>query len=236
MTTVVDSAAPGRQGRNTGGRSGRTGRFAHAFGFGPDKSLVTVDDAPAFALPATAALTVEAVVRTDRTTTTGAVVAKRRKLNTRADAGWSLTVGTFRGIDRNVRFSLSDGSTEAEVFADRDLGDGAFHHIAGALSRADGASTVLLHVDGKEVARQPLKTPLGALTSTAELVIGRGTEARETATSPRSTRASSRRYASPARPATPSTRSPGNPTSSTAAGSGSSTAGSCPPPTGSRPR
>ncbi|MFC9386764.1 LamG-like jellyroll fold domain-containing protein [Streptomyces venezuelae] len=177
VATVVDSAAPGRQGRNTGARSGRAGRFAHAFGFGPDKSQVTVADAPAFALPATAALTVEAVVRTDRTTTTGAVVAKRRKLNTRADTGWALTVGTFRGIDRNVRFSLSDGSTEVEVFADRDLGDGAFHHIAGALSRADGTSTVLLHVDGKEVARQALAAPLGALTSSAELVIGRGTEA-----------------------------------------------------------
>ncbi|MEU4077856.1 hypothetical protein DEJ45_01195 [Streptomyces venezuelae] len=177
VTTVVDSAAPGRQGRNTGARSGRTGRFAHAFGFGPDKSLVTVDDDPAFALPATAAFTVEAVVRTDPATTTGAVVAKRHKLNTPADAGWALTVGTFRGIDRNVRFSLSDGSTEVEVFADRDLGDGAFHHIAGALSREDGTCTVLLHVDGKEVARQPHKPPLGALTSPAELVIGRGTEA-----------------------------------------------------------
>ncbi|WP_306326772.1 LamG-like jellyroll fold domain-containing protein [Streptomyces venezuelae] len=183
VPTVVDSAAPptpagpGRPGRNTGARSGRTGRFGHAFGFGPDKSLVTVDDAPAFALPATASLTVEAVVRTDRTTTTGAVVAKRRKLNTRADAGWALTVGTFRGIDRNVRFSLSDGTTAVEVFADRDLGDGAFHHIAGALSRADGTATVLLHVDGKEVARKLLDAPLGALTSPAELVIGRGTEA-----------------------------------------------------------
>ncbi|MGW5986137.1 hypothetical protein ACWFRT_10235 [Streptomyces anulatus] len=184
VATVIDSAAPptpvspGRPGRNTGARSGRTGRFAHAFGFGPDESLVTVDDAPAFALPATAALTVEAVVRTELTTTTGAVVAKRRKLNTRADTGWALTVGTFRGIDRNVRFSLSDGSTAVEVFADRDLGDGAFHHIAGVLSRADGTSTVLLHLDGQEVARRILDPPLGALTSSAELVIGRGTEAR----------------------------------------------------------
>ncbi|MCF2436279.1 LamG domain-containing protein [Streptomyces thinghirensis] len=154
VTTVVDSAAPHPRHPRPPGTQHRRPQWpdrtlAHAFGFGPDESLVTVDDAPAFTLPATAALTVEAVVRTDLTTTTGAVVAKRRKLNTLADTGWALTVGTFRGIDRNVRFSLSDGTTAVEVFADRDLGDGAFHHIAGVLSRADGTSTVLLHVRRK---------------------------------------------------------------------------------------
>ncbi|WP_393062897.1 LamG-like jellyroll fold domain-containing protein [Streptomyces sp. LN549] len=181
VTTVVDSAAPGtptRQGHNTGSHSGRTGRFAHAFGFGPGESLISVGDAPAFALPATASFTVEAVVRPDRATTatTGAVVSKRRKLNTPEDRGWSLTLGTFRGIDHNLRFSLSDGSHEVALFADRDLGDGAFHHIAGALARGGPTSTVLLYLDGQEMARRATGTSLGALTSTAELVIGRGTE------------------------------------------------------------
>ncbi|MFE5590978.1 LamG-like jellyroll fold domain-containing protein [Streptomyces sp. NPDC056549] len=179
VTTVVDAAAPARPGKNTGARSGRTGRFAHAFGFGPDESSISVDDVPAFALPASAAFTVEAVVRPDRATTaTGAVVAKRKKLNTLEDTGWALTVGTFRGIDHNLRFSLSDGSTTVDLFADHDLADGAFHHIAGVLAREDGTSTVLLHVDGQEVARHVTGTPLGALTSAAQLVIGRGTEAR----------------------------------------------------------
>ncbi|MFJ2089480.1 LamG-like jellyroll fold domain-containing protein [Streptomyces sp. NPDC087901] len=181
VTTVVDAAAPGtptRQGRNTGAHSGRAGRFAHAFGFGPGKSLISVDDAPVFALPATASFTVEAVVRPDRATTatTGAVVSKRKKLSTLEDKGWSLTVGTFRGIDHNLRFSLSDGSNEVDLFADRDLGDGAFHHIAGALAREGPTATVLLYLDGQEMARRTTGTPLGALTSTADLVIGRSTE------------------------------------------------------------
>ncbi|MER5276502.1 LamG-like jellyroll fold domain-containing protein [Streptomyces sp. NPDC002809] len=182
VTTVVDAAAPGtptRQGHNTGAHSGRTGRFSHAFGFGPGKGLISVDDAPVFDLPATAPFTVEAVVRPDRATTatTGAVISKRRKLNTPEDKGWSLTVGTFRGIDHNLRFSVSDGSTEVALFADRDLGDGAFHHIAGALDREGPTATVLLYLDGHEVAHRATGTALGTLTSTADLVIGRGTEA-----------------------------------------------------------
>ncbi|WP_327319628.1 LamG-like jellyroll fold domain-containing protein [Streptomyces sp. NBC_01235] len=181
VTTVVDAAAPARQGHNTGARSGRTGRFAHAFGFGPGESFISVDDAPVFALPATADFTVEAVVRPDRATTTGAVVAKREKPNTPEAKGWALTVGTFRGIDHNLRFSLSDGSHEVDLFADRDLGDGAFHHIAGVLAREGPTAAVVLHVDGQEVARYATDAPLGALTSTAKLVIGRATETLEDA-------------------------------------------------------
>ncbi|MER5961469.1 LamG-like jellyroll fold domain-containing protein [Streptomyces sp. NPDC002057] len=180
VSTVVDAAAPDRPGHNTGADAGRTGRFAHAFGFGlgVDESFISVDDAAAFDLPASAPFAVEAIVRPERVTTTGAVVAKREKLNTREDKGWALTVGTFRGIDRNLRFSLSDGSVNVELFADRDLGDGAFHHIAGALAREGDTSTVRLHLDGHEVARRVMTTPLGALTTPAELLIGRGTEAR----------------------------------------------------------
>ncbi|MET8968887.1 LamG-like jellyroll fold domain-containing protein [Streptomyces hydrogenans] len=180
---VVDAAAPGepgRQGRNTGARSGRAGRFGHAFGFGsePGESFIAVDDAPVFALPATAAFTAEAIVRPDRAaTTTGAVVAKRTTPDRPGEAGWALTVGSFRGIDHNLRFSVSDGRTEVRLFADRDLGDGAFHHVAGALAREDHTSTVLLYVDGKELARRVTDKPLGALTSPAELVIGGGEEA-----------------------------------------------------------
>ncbi|WP_306311437.1 LamG domain-containing protein [Streptomyces hydrogenans] len=183
VDSVVDAAAPGdpgRRGRNTGAHSGRTGRFGHAFGFGsePGESFIGVDDAAVFALPATAAFTVEAIVRPDRAvTTTGAVVAKRATLDSPGDEGWALTVGTFRGIDHNLRFSVSDGTTEVDLFADRDLGDGAFHHVAGALAREDGTSTVLLHVDGQELARRVTTAPLGALTSSADLVMGRGREA-----------------------------------------------------------
>ncbi|WP_030760489.1 LamG-like jellyroll fold domain-containing protein [Streptomyces griseus] len=176
VTAVADAAAPARPGTNTGARSGLTGRFGHAFGFGPDESFVSVADAPGFALPATAEFTVEAVVRPGPATAPGVVVAKRARLDVPGDKGWSLTLGTYRGIDHNLRFSLSDGGTAVDLFADRDLGDGAFHHVAGVLAREEGTSAVVLHVDGREAARRVTDTPLGALTSPAALMIGRGAE------------------------------------------------------------
>ncbi|MFF8605517.1 LamG-like jellyroll fold domain-containing protein [Streptomyces sp. NPDC015346] len=179
VDTVVDAAAPGidgREGVNRGAHSGRTGRFAHAFEFGPGASI-SVADTPAFALPATAAFTVEAIVRPDQATTNGPVVAKRDTLNTPGSTGWALVIGTFRGIDRNLRFSLSDGSTQVDLYADRDLGDGSFHHIAGALDRTGTTTTAVLHLDGQEVARHVTTERLGALTSGAALVLGQGKEA-----------------------------------------------------------
>ncbi|MFD3566004.1 LamG-like jellyroll fold domain-containing protein [Streptomyces sp. NPDC058667] len=198
VTEVVDAAAPDvedRRGTNHGAHPGRPGRFAYAFAFGPGESEIRVEDSPAFALPATASFTIEALVRPEQGTTTGAVVAKRTPLNTKAGVGWALTVGTFRGIDRNLRFSLSDGAQEVELFADCDLGDGAFRHVAGVLDRKGATATALLYVDGVEVARQvtgsvpadedtpegrsaAAATPVGALTSAAPLVMGLGKEVR----------------------------------------------------------
>ncbi|MFF1867658.1 LamG-like jellyroll fold domain-containing protein [Kitasatospora herbaricolor] len=181
VTAVVSDGAPAHAGTNKGAHSGRTGRFRHAFGFGPGSGAINVPDSPDFAVPATAGFTVEAVVRPDRTAATGALVAKRSPLNTETGTGWALTVGSFRGVDRNLRFSLSDGAREIDLFADRDLGDGAFHHVAGVLRREPlGTSVALLYLDGAEVARRVAGPfggdALGALTSTARLVMGQGTE------------------------------------------------------------
>ncbi|MFE5518400.1 LamG-like jellyroll fold domain-containing protein [Streptomyces virginiae] len=203
---VLDSApgAKDRRGTNLRARAGRTGRFSYAFAFGPGTSEIRVEHSPAFELPATASFTIEALVRPERVTTTGAVVAKRTPLTTTAGVGWALTVGTFRGIERNLRFSLSDGVQDIELFADLDLGDGAFRHVAGVLDREGTTATALLYVDGAEVARQvtgvapvgedapegqeaaaaegqeataiAATAPLGALTSTAPLVMGLGKE------------------------------------------------------------
>ncbi|MEW2175294.1 LamG-like jellyroll fold domain-containing protein [Streptomyces sp. NPDC005406] len=197
VAEVVDAAAPeeaARRGTNDGAHSGRTGRFSRAFGFGPGPGGISVPHSPHFDLPATAPFTVEAVIRPDRVTATGALVAKRALLNVPESAGWALAVGTFRGIDCNLRLSLSDGSREVDLFADRDLGDGAFHHIAGVVDRQGTTVTALLYVDGTEMARRvtggPLDDPgngddpedpgtaLGALTSPAPLVMGQGTERR----------------------------------------------------------
>ncbi|NML51607.1 hypothetical protein HHL19_21790 [Streptomyces sp. R302] len=177
VPTVEDAAAPdtdGREGVNRGAHSGRTGRFAHAFAFGPGASAITVAHSTAFALPAGAPFTVEAIVRPDRATTNGPVVAKRERLDTPGSKGWALVIGTFRGIDRNLRLSLSDGGTQIDLYADRDLADGSFHHIAGTLAHTDTTSTVVLHLDGREAARHVTARPLGELTSAAALVLGQG--------------------------------------------------------------
>ena len=166
-------------GQNNGGHSGRSGRFAGAFEFTGNHTNISIPDSPDFALAAGAPFTAEAIIKPDRTTTaTGAVITKRSPLNAAAGAGWALTVGSFRGIDHNLRFSLSDGANEVELFADLDLGDGVFHHVAGVIGNRQGppASVLaLVYVDGVEVARQQLDA-LGSLTSASPILIGYGQE------------------------------------------------------------
>jgi Concanavalin A-like lectin/glucanases superfamily len=183
VTTVIDDRSryqpASHPGQNNGGNSGRPGRFAGAFAFTQAQSSISVPDSPDFALAAGAPFTVEAIIKPDPTTTaTGAVIAKRSPLNTSAAAGWALTVGSFRGIDHNLRFSLCDGASEAELFADLDLADGVFHHVAGVVDNRQGppATVVaLVYVDGVEVARQQLD-PLGSVSSADPILIGYGQE------------------------------------------------------------
>ncbi|AOP48602.1 LamG-like jellyroll fold domain-containing protein [Streptomyces lydicus] len=181
--------APDHPGTNAGAHSGRTGRFSAAFEFaGPGR--VTVDTAPDFAVGPDTSYTVEAVVRPDpAATATGAVLAKCALLDSAAAPGWSLTVGRFRGLDRNLRLSVSDGHTLVELFADRDLGDGVFHHVAGVVERlprppGSGArpTAVRLHLDGVTVARER-RDGLGALSNDEPVVFGLGRES-PAATSP----------------------------------------------------
>ena len=184
VTTVLDDRAryqpaSSHPGQNNGGHSGRPGRFAGAFEFIEDHTDVTIPDSPDFTLASGAPFTVEAIIKpSPATTATGAVIAKRSPLNLAAGAGWALSVGSFRGIDHNVRFSLSDGTSERELFADLDLGDGVFHHVAGVVDNRPGPPAMtlaLLYVDGVEAARQRVD-PLGSLTSTNPVVIGFGQE------------------------------------------------------------
>ena len=183
VTTVLDDRSryqpASHPGQNNGGHSGRSGRFAGAFQFAEDQTNIEIPDSPDFALAAGAPFTVEAVVKPDRTTTdTGAVIAKRSPLNTAASAGWALTVGSFRGIDHNLRFSVCDGTKETEIFADLDLGDGVFHQVAGVIDHRPGpppTTLALIYVDGVEAARQQLD-PFGSMTSTEPILIGFGRE------------------------------------------------------------
>ncbi|MGW6915286.1 LamG-like jellyroll fold domain-containing protein [Kitasatospora sp. NPDC054939] len=205
VTEVADAAArfgaTPHHGRNEGALAGRTGRFSAAFEF-TGTSSVTIDPDPAFDTGPDTSLTVEAVVRPARTvpaigtrsgpgSEAGAVIAKRALLDSAASPGWSLTVGRFRGVDRNLRLSLADDAGRTvDLFADRDLGDGPFHHVAAVVERLrhlPGAAdeprpaSVRLHLDGVEVARRRLDR-LGALTNDRPVVLGLGREETPTGT------------------------------------------------------
>jgi len=183
VTTVLDDRSrfqsTSHPGQNNGAHSGRAGRFAGAFEFLENQTSISIKHSPDFVLGAGAPFTVEAIIKPDRTTTaTGAVIAKRSPLNAAAGPGWALTVGSFRGIDHNLRFSLSDGTKEVEVFADLDLGDGVFHHVACVIDQRQGppaATLAVVYVDGVPAVQQRVD-PLGSLTSADPILIGYGQE------------------------------------------------------------
>ncbi|MFJ4647308.1 LamG-like jellyroll fold domain-containing protein [Streptomyces bobili] len=195
VVSVADAGmrfgAFGHAGTNDGAHSGRTGRFSAAFEFAGPGSI-SVDDNRDFEVGPDASLTVEAVVRPNRTVKqTGAVVAKCSLLSSADAPGWSLTVGRFRALDRNLRLSVSDGTTIVELFADRALGDGVFHHVAAVVERLPQAAdpgespaprptVVRLYVDGVEVARRLER--LGALSNDKPLVLGLGRESQASET------------------------------------------------------
>ena len=65
-----------------------------------------------------------------------------------------------------------------DLYADIDLADGVFHHVAGVVDNRPGppATTLaLIYVDGAEAARQQLAA-FGSLTSTDPILIGYGQE------------------------------------------------------------
>ncbi|MEE4420265.1 LamG-like jellyroll fold domain-containing protein [Streptomyces bugieae] len=176
--------APGHPGTNAGAHSGRTGRFSAAFEFtGP--ASITIDHSPDFDVGPDTPLTIEAVVRPDPAAArTGAVMAKCALLSTTGVPGWSLTVGRFRELDRNLRLSVCDGGPVKELYADRDLGDGGFHHLAGVVERlprpagqpsGPRPAVVRLYLDGIEVNRRRLDG-LGALSNAEPVVLGLGRE------------------------------------------------------------
>jgi len=183
QTQVADVPRPdgslGHSASNHGALSGQPGRFNRAFEFvaATAGAFVSVPDDPDFAIPAAASFTVEAMVRPARRTDGkgGGLVAKRASLNLPARTGWALAVGPYRGIDSNVRFSVSDGAGGGiELFADRDVADGLFHHIAGVIERRSALTIARLYLDGRVVTSG--SGVVGALTNTESIVIGYGME------------------------------------------------------------
>lgn len=146
---------------------GVPGRYGDAAGFTGTGAVTVASDA-VFNVPTTAALTAECFVRPEAAGPDARVLARRAATG----AGWSIEIGEFgRGLPRNVRATVSDGTREQVLHSDRSLPTDRFTHVAVVLDRAEGS--VALWVDG---GRADLRatSALGALTAAEPLIIGPG--------------------------------------------------------------
>ena len=134
---------------------------------GPTSVLIPAS--PEFAFSAHDSFTVEAFINAEAVGAdyARAVIASRSQglrigEPPGAETGWALTLGPYRSIPDNLRWSIGDaGGTMVTVDANVSLADGVFHHVAGVVDRDLGAA--LLYVDGVEMGQ----TPLGSLAAAA---------------------------------------------------------------------
>lgn len=165
MTLFTGAGHPGTRRGATPEADGRFGR-GMAFRFG--QSEITVDDHADFALPAAAGFTAECFVRPAPGPWQGAVLSKHTDMIDENKPGWGLHIGTYRGLDRNVRLLLSDGTAKIDLYADVSLDTDRFYHLAAVLDRDRGLAR--LYVDGTAVAIR--EANVGALTNNSPLRIG----------------------------------------------------------------
>lgn len=167
----------GHPGVNLAAQSGAIGKFAAAFEFGPTGTIEIADHAD-FSLPASASFTVEGFIQLQGPAVADpALIFGKGSLTAAGDLsapGWSLVAGTFRGFSNNLRFALFDGTTAVQLFADENLGDGQFHHVAGVIDRV--SFQVRLFVDGILCAVADISS-IGALTNAIPVRIGQSTTA-----------------------------------------------------------
>ena len=149
----------GHPGVRKGARSAVVGKFGQGFRFpGPTGAgAIEIPHHADFDVAANGSFTVEAFVKADNfdnlaDATPHIVVIKRQQETAGALAvpGWSLSLGSFRGIRNNAMWAISDGVKEVKIFADVNLADGKFHHLAGILDR--DRKLARLVVDGAQAA------------------------------------------------------------------------------------
>lgn len=170
----------GHPGINSGAQSRAIGKFGSGFRFpGPaGNGAITIANHTDFDLPTNRSFTVEAFVNADPIPINDPaprVILLKGQVNpagTLTDAGWVLSMAHFqdRGIANNVRWAVSDGTKQIEIFADLNIADGKFHHLAGILDRT--SKRARLFVDGEECPSDDI-SKVGVLTNTEIIRIGR---------------------------------------------------------------
>lgn len=160
----------------------RRAASVHTGKFGPGVSLpgslgdghIEIPHHPDFNGRVGSSLTVETFVMVERDSLTGpaAVIIKGPLAGSGAltGSGWALTVGPHRGFSANPRWNVQSGTRSVELFADTDIADGSFHHLAGVLDRE--ARLARLFVDGVERATSSI-SGLGAAGNGQMVRIGR---------------------------------------------------------------
>lgn len=167
----------GHPGVNQGAQSGAPGKFGNGFRFPGTTAAgaVTIVNSAAFDVPAVRGFTVEAFVKADaNTAATPALIIGKGTLDAAGalgSAGWSLMIGNLRGTGNNLRWAGSDGARAFEIFADTDLADGQFHHVAGVLDRV--AQRARLLVDGAVTSSIDI-SGIAAMTNAQPIRIGSG--------------------------------------------------------------
>ncbi|MBU2670220.1 hypothetical protein KOI35_42640 [Actinoplanes bogorensis] len=163
---VLYSGGPGHPGVATADVEARVpGRFGTGMRFSPGAEITVAHHAE-LATGATASLTAECFVKPGD----GTILSKQDPSDA-TRPGWQLGVGDFgRGLPRNVRLLISDGTDVIELYANRSLSAARFTHLAAVVDRAAGA--VRLVVDGTIADRKPL-AGLGSLANTQPVRIGR---------------------------------------------------------------
>jgi Concanavalin A-like lectin/glucanases superfamily len=166
----------GHPGANAGAQSGVNGKFGTAFLFPgtPTGGSILINNHADFTIAANSSFTAEAFIKTDSIADPGPrpVLMKRAQesVGPLLLPGWSLSLGTFRGITNNVMWAVSDGVGEVKIFADVNVADGKLHHLAGVV---DGpANRVRLYVDGEERAGVVI-AGFGAIANAEQVRIGR---------------------------------------------------------------
>lgn len=145
---------------------GVAGRYGQAMGFRDAAAAVRVATNPAFDIDDDAEATIECFVRPDPGAD-GPVLTRHPDPDGK-EPGWALWIGNFDDeLDRNVRFTMSDGEHLIDLCADVSLPTDTFTHLAAVRNRA----TLTLYVDGQARDFRFL-FPLGAVVNTADLLIG----------------------------------------------------------------
>ncbi|MEI7993351.1 MAG: LamG domain-containing protein [Methylococcaceae bacterium] len=167
----------GHPGINNGAQSGAIGKFGNGFAFsGPNgNGTITITNHADFDLPASQSFTVEAFVNADSIPSNDLVAhiiilkGQVDLTGTLTGAGWSLSVANLRGIGNNVRWAMFDGTQQIEIFADLNIADGRFHHLAGIIDRTSQRAG--LFVDGDERTNADISA-VGTLTNAEDIRIG----------------------------------------------------------------